>query len=286
MNKLLANSSFSASEIKTFEPILKVALLGTVNPQGLPHITMMASLQAVSPTTMTWGQFTEGMSFKNVLENPKMGFLIMTLQKDLWRGKATFTHTAKAGAEYEMYNNTPMFRYNAYFGIHTVYYADLLGHTGKGPLPMNPIVTASIKTLLAGKFAGEKSARPVLNRWTRALLDKIGNLKFLSYVQPDGYPLMIPLIQAMTPDSEHILFSSSVYSDELKAIPVGSPVAFFGLSLNMTDVLTRGTFLGFQRSAGFECGKMQVDWVYNPMPPKPQQIYPQLKLEAVRDFGE
>jgi hypothetical protein len=29
---------------------------------------------------------------------------------------------------------------------------------------------------------------------------------------------------------------------------------------------------------------VKVDWVYNPMPPKPQQIYPPVKVEAVTDF--
>ena len=44
---------------------------------------------------------------------------LKTLDKQLWRGKATWTHSATGGAEFEWYNNVPMFRYNAYFGIHT-----------------------------------------------------------------------------------------------------------------------------------------------------------------------
>jgi hypothetical protein len=29
---------------------------------------------------------------------------------------------------------------------------------------------------------------------------------------------------------------------------------------------------------------LEVDWVYNPMPPLPRQIYPPLPLEPVREF--
>ena len=46
----------------------------------------------------------------------------MTLEKNVWCGTADFSHTANSGAEFDAYNNTPLFRYNAYFGIHTVYY--------------------------------------------------------------------------------------------------------------------------------------------------------------------
>jgi hypothetical protein len=36
--------------------------------------------------------------------------------------------------------------------------------------------------------------------------------------------------------------------------------------------------------AGVRVGVLQVDWVYNPMPPVPGQVYPAQLLEAVREF--
>jgi hypothetical protein len=48
--------------------------------------------------------------------------------------------------------------------------------------------------------------------------------------------------------------------------------------------LLRSTFTGLQRIAGVECGVVEVNWAYNALPPKPQQIYPPLKVEAVREF--
>jgi hypothetical protein len=56
------------------------------------------------------------------------------------------------------------------------------------------------------------------------------------------------------------------------------------MSLDMVDVLMRGKFEGVKRMAGVRCGSIRVNWVYNPMPPKPQQIYPPLVLEAVTAF--
>jgi len=208
----------------------------------------------------------------------------MTLDKRLWRGKATFTHTAHTGPEFEAYNNVPMFRYNAYFGIHTVYYMDLVGHSGRQALPMAQVVLTAIQTMIARTLSGKRAAAPVLNLWTRTLMNKLDNLKFLSYVGDDGYPLVIPVIQAQAAGVEQILFSTGAYKDDLEAVPQGVPVAVFGMSLDMEDVLLRGEFQGIRRVGGVRCGSVAVNWVYNPMPPKPQQIYPPVALEPVTAF--
>jgi len=277
-------TSFSEADIQNTQPALKVGILATVSPEGLPHVTLLSSLMACGPKQLCFGQFTEGMSKKHILSNPKAGFLIMGLDKNLWRGKATFTHSVKSGSEYEYYNNVPMFRYNAYFGIHTVHYFDLVSHTGKTPLPMNKIILAAVQTMLARTLGRKSQKRPVLNSWTRLFLNKIDNLKFLSFIGADGYPAVIPAIQAQALDPGHVLFSTSVYPNELQAIPVGVPLAVFGMALTMEDVLLRGNYLGFRRMAGVKTGLVEVDWVYNPMPPVAGQVYPPVELKPVRQF--
>jgi hypothetical protein len=276
--------TFSESDIRAFEAPMKVGLLATVNDAGLPHLTLISTLQAASPMQLIWGQFTEGLSKAFVRRNPKTGFLIMTLDRTLWRGKADWTHIAKSGAAYEMYNNTPMFRYNAYFGVHSVHYMDLLAHYGRESLPMAQIVRAAVSTRVAKALWKAPAAKKVLNRWTRGLLDGMSNLKFLAYVDAEGYPEIIPVIQALTADREHVVFASSVYGPELRAIPDGATVAFFGMSLDMEDVLLRGVYHGVRPIGGIRCGLLQVNWVYNSMPPKPQQIYPELEVTPVTKF--
>jgi hypothetical protein len=275
---------FTEEDIQSTRPELKIGLLATVTPEGLPHVTMISSLMACGPTQMCFGQFVEGTSKKNILVNPKTGFLIMSLDKNLWRGKATYTHFAKDGPEYDHYNNVPMFRYNAYFGVHTVYYLDLVGHTGKSPLPMNTIIFAAIKTMLARTFGRKSGQKTVLNAWTRAFVDKLDNLKFLCTIGADGYPVIIPAIQTQSLDAQHVLFSNSVYADELSAIPAGAPMAVFSMALTMEDVLLRGTYQGIRRVGGIKTGVVDVDWVYNPMPPTAGQIYPPVELNAITDF--
>ena len=277
-------TAFSEADMKAFEPAMKVGLLATINEAGWPHITLISTLQASVPTEVIWGQFAQGLSKKFVRDNPRTGFLIMTLDKALWRGVADFTHTERQGKEFDMYNNLPMFRYNAYFGVHTVYYMDLVAHYGREILPMGRVVQAAMKTAIARAFSGRGGREKVLNLWTRSLMNELSNLKFLSYVRADGYPALIPVIQAQASDSARVIFSVSAYRAELEAIPDGTTVAVFGLSLDMEDVLMRGTFQGIRRIGGVRCGVVGVNWVYNSMPPKPQQIYPPVTVEPVTVF--
>jgi len=275
-------TQFSAEDIQSLSASMKIGILGTVTPEGLPHLTMISTLKASGPAQMAFGQFIEGRSKEYLRQNPRAGWLIMSLDKQVWRGKADFTHTAKQGAEYDFYNNTPLFRYNAYFGVHTVYYLDLVQQSGKAPLPMQKVVLASLQTMLARALGGKRAGTKVLNAWTAGFLNKLNTLKFIGYTGEDGYPVVFPCIQAQASDEEHVRFAASVYADEIERIPAGTPLAVFGLSLDMEDVLLRGRYEGLKRVAGVRCGSLQVDWVYNPMPPVPGQIYPPLPLETIR----
>jgi len=283
-NRREVHKSFSESDIKSFEPEMKVGLLATINKEGLPHVTLLSSLCASSPTELVFGQFSEGLSKANVRKNPKAGFLILTLDRNIWRGKASFTHTERSGKEFDIFNNMPMFRYNAYFGIHTVYYFDLMEQYGKEPLPMGSVVQAALKTMLAKMLSPRKGRANILNPWTRQLIDKISNLKFLAYIGEDGYPTVIPVIQAQTSGTENLIFAASAFKEDINAIPSNISVAFFCMSFDMEDVLLRGTYQGIQRIGGVQCGSINVNWVYSPMPPKPEQIYPEIKLDAVTTF--
>ena len=69
--------TFTAQDMQDLDVELKVGILGTVNDDGLPHLTMLSSLRPYAETGLVWGQFTEGLSKRFVQKNPKTGFLIM-----------------------------------------------------------------------------------------------------------------------------------------------------------------------------------------------------------------
>jgi hypothetical protein len=280
-----ALTRFSESDLKQFEPEAKVGLIATINQEGLPHITLITALQAKTPGKLIWGQFSEGQSKQNVKTNPKTGFLIMTLDRSLWRGKALWTHQTTHGEDYEMFNNKPMFRYNAYFGIHTVHYMDLMETYGRESLPLLQIGLGSILTKAAKSAAKQESrAERILKPWAERLFNRLDAIKFLSYVGDDGFPVIIPLIQCQAADSTRLAFSPLAYREEISALRQSSSVAIFGLTMDMEDVLVRGVFAGFGRHRGVTLGCVDIIWVYNSMPPKPGQIYPVQELKAVVNF--
>ena len=278
------HDAFSKSEISAFEPAMKIGVLATISDEGLPHLTMISTLKASAEKTLVWGQFMEGRSKEYIQKRPEAGWLIMTLDRNVWRGRARFTHTETSGADFDFFNNQPLFRYNSYFGVHQVYYMDLVSHSGKKPLPMNSVVIAAIKTLLARSLSRSRAKTQVINLWTQRFLNKLDNLKFLGYIDKDGYPVIVPAIQAQVGDPEHVLFSTSVFQRDLGEIPQGTSMAVFGLALTMEDVLLRGKYEGARRYCGFRCGSVKIDWVYNPMPPVPGQVYPEASIPEVREF--
>jgi hypothetical protein len=282
MSETTRLTTFSDLDIRGLAPVMKIGMLAVVDEEGLPHLTLLSSLRAAAATTLTFGQFTEGRSKRCIRRNPRAGFLVMTLRRELWRGAARFTRTERGGPEFDSYNNEPLFRYNAYFGIHTVFYLDLVRHTGRESLPMGGIAAASLATAAAGLFTGPARGFRALNPWTRSLMSAMGNLKFAAYVASDGYPWIVPVLQARAASGDRIIFSPLAYGDELEAVPSGACLALFGMTLKMEDVMMRGTYTGIRRMGGIRCAEVKVDWVYNSMPPVPGQIYPAVELEAVR----
>lgn len=267
-----------------FEPSMKVGLLATINPEGFPHITLITSIQAGTPVQVIWGEFINGLSKEYVEKNNKTGFLIMTLQKELWRGKAVWTHKRKEGEEYEMFNKKPLYRYNSYCGISTVHYMDLVELSEKSGLNMASIAKGAILTKLSKGGLRQKENERVLKPWAEELFNTIGNLKFLSYIGEDGFPEIIPVFQSETAGSSRIVFSCSPYKDELKKIPEGAKASIFGMTLNMEDVLVLGRFGGFKRSGLVTLGVLDIEKVYNSMPPKHGFIYPEEKPIPVTEF--
>lgn len=278
------SNRFDERDLREFEPEAKVGLIATVNPQGLPHVTLITALQAKTTGELIWGQFSEGLSKHHVQDNPRTGFLIMTLSKRLWRGKALWAHQERSGEDFEMFNSKPMFRYNAYFGIHTVHYMDLVETYGRERLPMGRIILSSLLTRAGKAAVRTPNFRRILKPWAQGLFDRLDSLKFLSWVSPDGFPVIIPLIQCQAADSTRLAFSTLAYGDELKRLEQGMGVAVFGLTMDMEDVLVRGVFGGLKKGRGVTLGIVDIDWVYNSMPPKHGQIYPEVAIEPVTQF--
>jgi hypothetical protein len=276
--------TFTKDEFEAFAPAEKIGLVACINPEGDIHVTLITSIMAAGPKQLTLGQFSTGLSKYYMQLNPNVGFLVMSMDKQLWRGSARWTHKRSDGPEYEIYNNQPMFRYNAYFGINTVHYLDLVEIDNEGKLPMGRIIPAAIITRVAKGAAATGNHAPVLKPFAENLFNQLDALKFLAYIGKNDFPRIIPIIQCQASDSRRLVFSTLAFHDELQAVTANTAVGIFGLNLKMQSVFVRGVFRGFNRYRGASLGVLDIDWVYNSMPPSHGQIYPELKLESVTDF--
>jgi hypothetical protein len=274
--------------IEAFSPNEKIGMVASVNPDGLPHIPLITSLRAAGPKQITLGEFCKGSSKMFIQKNPKVAFLVLTMDRRMWRGHARWTHLRKEGPEYQSYNDLPMFRYNAYFGINTVHYLELMDARGPDSLPLLTIVLSALLTKLAKAGSKSSNAEQILSPFGENLYNALDALKFIAYIKDDGFPEIVPVLQCQAADSQRLIFSSLAFRQELKKIPQGQTVAVFGLTMKMEDVLIRGKFAGFSKKMGLDTGVVDIDWVYNSMPPAHGQIYPPIPLKPVTqwaDFG-
>jgi hypothetical protein len=275
--------AFDTEAMQAFEPEAKVGLLATVTPDGLPHMTLITTLQAKTPQQLIWGQFIEGRSKAFVRTNPKTAFLILTMDRRLWRGRAIWTHAVKEGPDYDMFNTKPMFRYNAYLGIHTVHYMDLVDTCGCEKLPLAAIGISTLLTALTKWPARTHIHDHILKPWAQKLFNGLATLKFIATIGTDGFPAITPILQCQAADSRRLAFAPCAYKEDLAAIPDGAPAAVFALSMQMEDCLVRGAYL--KTIPRTRLSGLDIDWVYNAIPPVPGQIYPPLELESINLSG-
>lgn len=277
------NRQFTEDDMKRLLPDEKMGIIATRNSDDLPHISLITTIYAKTPSQIILGEFSSGESKRNMEKNPQVSFLILTPDRSTWRGKALWTHRETSGADYERLNNIPMFRYNTYFGINTVHYLDLVETTDRQRLSMTGIVTSSLLTMLS-KGGVKDSSLSALSPFGIELFNGMSTLKFISYIGDDSFPVLIPVIQCQAAGPGTLSFSSLAYCDELGKIKTGSDVAVFGLNMKMESLLVRGKFNGIKRVRGIKTGAVDINWVYNSMPPAHGQIFPEIPVTAVQNF--
>jgi len=277
---------FNASDIEKTAPLEKIGIIATQNLAGQPHITFINSLMASGETTMTLGQFIRGNSKYHMQKNPKVAFFILSAHtRKTWTGKILWTKKMSQGPELEIYKEKPLQRYNSYFPINLVHYFDLVETSPAQGLPLVKMIGATLATLLARlKQRPVKKHPPILKPYGERLFKSPLTLKFMSFMGRDGFPCLIPFVQCMALDSGRIVFYARALGEQRHQIHPGMEMAVFCLKTTLESVLVRGKFIGYHSVLGMQMGQIDIDWVYNSMPPNADQIYPEKILAPVTSF--
>lgn len=274
MNKI------NPADAKAFDNPYKIGLIASVDKAGEPHISLITSLMNKGEDQMIFGEFIEGESKKSIYERPNCGFFIMGLDKTFWTGKMSFTHSTREGDDYVHYNQMPLFRYNTYCGVSVVHYAELVDIAEKQPLNMAGVVANALRVTV-GKAMVSKSDKNILRPWAKDFLAVLGNLMFVGYIGEDGFPKVVPVIQGQSAGTDRVAFTRAPYKEMLRDLKEGAYVAVYGMDLDMMAIEVKGTF---HEGKGGIC-YVDIDKVYNPIPPKVGYVYPELKQEAITDWS-
>ena len=264
------------SSIKMMENDSKVGVLATEDESGYPHLSFISSIQALGDQALTFGQFSAGLSKRFIMDKPRVGFLVLSADKNYLSGNATYTHSASTGKEFDLYNNKPLFRYNSYMGFYRIFYLNLDRIGALKPLPMGAIVFGAILSRIKALFVSksEKCALPPVGRSLFAQLD---SLKFLCYYDDAGEAVLLPVVQATSAGSDRIALAGIPFGKELARIPDGAKASILCLNLKMESVLVKGRYAK---------GILEIERVYNSMPPKMEYVYPRSEsIDPIRSFS-
>lgn len=277
------DNKFSKDFIKESEKTMKIGLLGTITEGNCPHISLICSLQAKGENELIWGQFIEGTGKNNIKNNPKAGFLLMSLNREYWHGRAIWKGLKTEGTDFEMFNSKPMYRYNSYFGIHTVHYMKLLNISEKKTISIPKTIIGLASTHISKPFINVID-KTILKPLSLKLINASGNPKFISFIDSEGFPVIYPVMQAAVKNTNTVLFSKHPKTCIWDNMEEGSQLSLFALSLDMEDVLVNGIFKGFKTTPSGKIGVLEIQRVYNSMPPKMGYIYPEEELLPVKLF--
>ena len=156
---------FTEEEIKYFDNPYKVAIIATVDEDGDIHMFNASTLMNKGDDEMMFGEFVRGKSKKLIYRNPKTGFFIMSVDQHFWTGSMDFTHSVTEGEDYVYMNQYQLFRFNTYFGVCEVHYADLKNISEMKKLNLPGVIANALKVMaMKPFFAGDKNKK-MLRPW-------------------------------------------------------------------------------------------------------------------------
>ncbi|MDR0884814.1 MAG: pyridoxamine 5'-phosphate oxidase family protein [Clostridiales Family XIII bacterium] len=274
----------SKYDFNIFENEKTLDYIATVNEDGTPHITVFSSVLIHDEETLMFGEYCRGKSKDNILNNPFIGILAMTPEGTYATGTACWTKRLTSGPEHELFNNIPRLRYNATYGYEFIHFLSVQDFSTLQRTDAAAISESTLKTEAAAAEATHNQTESVVPYVGRQLFAEDDALKFIAYVDSDGYPQLVYVPQAKLVEGNIVVLDTSLNSEELNQIPDDAPVAIMamvprlGASIQVEGNIQRET------RAGADILLLNILRVYSGNTPKAGYIYPPEPIDAVRLF--
>ena len=268
MASIQTTKRIAEEDIPKFRPDLMVKLLSTIDEQQHPNLVLIISLEAKDRDKVMFGEFITGKSKRNLELNSKCCTAFMTLANEYWVIKGDFTDWAYEGADYEYYSEKPLFKNNAYTGIARVAHINVKEVFSKRKVKLQRPLLRVLKG-----FKKETAPSQDIPELLPAMVDKIfrgpSNLKYLAFVDADGYPLIIPTMHLLPAEGSRLIFTPADYKEDISKIQSGTFVTTYTLYIEeLLSYQVKGTYQGLQPYQDIEVGVINIEEVYCTMPPK------------------
>jgi hypothetical protein len=276
---LTFKNEFEENCQKVFETDSKIGLFCSIAPDGYPHIALISSIGIKDNKTLMWGQFSRGLSKDYLKDNQKTGFIVVSPDQTWWTGKSLHTGSAVSGEDFDYFNNKPLFRYNSYCGFGAIHYGKLVDVSIGEKLPLLKIAQGFFASGFLKKppvSHNQDSIEKVekLPSYGMNLASSLTCLKFVAFVDTDGFPRLFPVMQGRPFDANTLRFSSIPYSRLLQQIPQGAKTAVFLANLDLESLLLQGRWFNTEKNNHLKNSFFEIDKVYNSMLPVSGYIYP------------
>jgi len=272
-------NEFDENNKKAFESDGKTGLLCTVAPDGYPHISLISSISVKNKKTLIWAQFSQGLSKKYIIDNAKTGFLVVSPDRFWWTGKALYTGSRVKGEDFDYFTSKPLFSGD----IIAVHYEDLFDVSAAEKLSPAKIalgffLSGVIKSSVLKNVAQEPGERKIekMPPYGVTLAGNSTSLKFVAYVDTNGYPRIYPCMQGQATDANRMVFSSFPYGELLRQIPQSAKTAVFlaNPEPEQENLLLQGRWFNTVKGTRLKNSLFEIDKVYNSMLPTSGYIEP------------
>ncbi len=244
--------------------------LATVSSEGTPNIVPIISIEAADPKTIIFAELMIWKTRKNLEENPKVAAAVMTRDLKAWVVKGDFEGFQKKGKYYDKLSCNELLRYNAYTGIRSAAVIRIKEVLPAVPLPKLKLLGDLIKTRILSPRAGSQLQGkrempvPVSEKFRRLM-----GVKFLAYIDTDGYPGIIPLLSLFPADGRKLIFGTSISSEAIGRLKFSEKVAASVITSDPVAYQVKGSFQGIKRYWGIKVGVIDIDELYSASPPLP-----------------
>gem|GEM_PF-5002822 len=148
-------------------------------------------------------------------------------------------------------------------------------------LNLPAVIANAVKVMAMKPFCAGDKTKKMMRPWAEKFMNGLITLEFLGFMGEDGYPHIVPIIQAQAASSSRIFFTKAPYSDMMKGLKDGDRVGIYGFSLDMDATHLNGVYHEGPMGTCY----VDIDKLYATAPPISGPIDYSKKYEPV-DFHD